>query len=379
MQVTQVRWSEELGWSSLPASWPVTQAQVAFVFGSGALLKRSALLAELRERAPQTALFGCSTAGEILGDEVRDETLAVTFVHFAHTTVSVHSVDIGAGISCRVAGAELGYSIRAAGLRLVIVLSDGLGVNGSDLVRGLRMTLPENVLVTGGLAADGARFSETYVLSGGQAERGRAVALAFYGDRLRVGCGSMGGWDQFGPERRITRSEGNVLYELDGKSALGLYKQYLGEHASELPASGLLFPLAIRPEEESNPLVRSILGVDEQNQSLTFAGDMPEGWYARLMRANFDRLVDGAHGAAQAGLAGMAAGDTQLALLISCVGRKIILQQRIEEEIEAVRDVLGPAAAITGFYSYGELAPFTTGARCELHNQTMTITTLGEA
>ena len=193
---------------------------------------------------------------------------------------------------------------------------------------------------------------------------------------MRVGCGSMGGWDQFGPERRITRAAGNVLYELDGRSALALYREYLGEHAAALPASGLLFPLAIRAEEDDQPLVRTIMRVNEETQSLTFAGDMPEGWYARLMRANFDRLVDGAVGAARAGVADGV--ETELALLISCVGRKLILGQRVEEEVEAVREVVGAGAAMTGFYSYGELAPFKTGARCELHNQTMTITTLGE-
>jgi hypothetical protein len=226
------------------------------------------------------------------------------------------------------------------------------------------------------MAADGDRFGETLVLAGDRVESGLAVALALYGDRLRVGCGSRGGWDQFGPERRITRSEGNVLYELDGKSALALYREYLGEHAAALPASGLLYPLAIRAEEDDQPLVRAILRVNEETQSLTFAGDIPEGWYARLMRANFDRLVDGALGAARAGVAEGA--EAELALLISCVGRKLILGQRVEEEVEAVREVLGTGTAMTGFYSYGELAPFKTGARCELHNQTMTITTLGE-
>ena len=376
MHVKQVRWSEESGWNEAPGRWESEGAHVAFVFGAGRLLRRVELMDELRARSPSALLFGCSTAGEILGDEVRDETLAVSFVTFAHTCVAIHTVSVGPGMSCRVAGAELGHAIHPEGLRHVIVLSDGMMVNGSDLVRGLRMTLPEGTVVTGGLAADGDRFGETVVLAGDRVESGLAVALALYGERLRVGCGSMGGWDQFGPERRITRAAGNVLYELDGRSALALYREYLGEHAAALPASGLLFPLAIRAEEDDQPLVRTIMRVNEETQSLTFAGDMPEGWYARLMRANFDRLVDGAVGAARAGVADGV--ETELALLISCVGRKLILGQRVEEEVEAVREVVGAGAAMTGFYSYGELAPFKTGARCELHNQTMTITTLGE-
>jgi hypothetical protein len=169
------------------------------------------------------------------------------------------------------------------------------------------------------------------------------------------------------------------LYEFDGQSALGLYKKYLGEHADRLPASGLLFPLSLRTRAGETPVVRTILAVDEAAQSMTFAGDVPEGSYARLMKANFDRLIDGASEAARSSQGAIGPAPAELAILISCVGRKLLLKQRVEEEVEGVREVLGPRPVFTGFYSYGEISPFTTGARCELHNQTMTITTLAEA
>jgi hypothetical protein len=196
---------------------------------------------------------------------------------------------------------------------------------------------------------------------------------------LRVGFGSLGGWDPFGPERMITRAHGNVLYELDGQSALALYKRYLGDHAKELPASGLLFPLSLRTSEHMAPVVRTILSVNEAEQSMTFAGDVPEGGYVRLMKANFDRLIDGAVGAGRVSAQALANAPADLALLISCVGRRMVLRQRVEEEVEGVREVVGPAATLTGFYSYGEISPFTPSARCELHNQTMTVTTLRES
>jgi hypothetical protein len=238
--------------------------------------------------------------------------------------------------------------------------------------------LPAGVAVTGGLSGDGARFGETWVCANGAAEQKRIVLLGFYGDRLRVGYGSMGGWDSFGPERRITRSKGNVLFELDGRSALELYKEYLGSHASGLPASGLLFPLTLRSEETGESVVRTILAVNEADQSMTFAGDMPEQALARLMRANFDRLIDGAAGAARTCRQKLGEEKTDLAILISCVGRKLVLKQRIEEEVEAVVEVLGETVVSTGFYSYGEISPFIPEARCALHNQTMTVTTLSE-
>jgi hypothetical protein len=259
------------------------------------------------------------------------------------------------------------------------VFSEGLKVNGSELVKGLTAALPHSVTVTGGLSGDGQRFASTYVVWKGKPERGSIVAAGLYGPALRVGYASLGGWDSFGPERLITRSRNNVLYELDGHSALELYKQYLGEHAADLPASGLLFPLSLRTTRDATPVVRTILAVDENEQSMTFAGDVPTGAYARLMKANFDRLIDGAAGAARVSYQAGGATPPNLALLISCVGRKMVLQQRIEEEVEGVRDIMGERTVLTGFYSYGEISPFTPSARCELHNQTMSITTFTES
>ena len=216
-------------------------------------------------------------------------------------------------------------------------------------------------------------------MCGGAPESGTVAAMGLYGDNLKVGYGSLGGWDSFGPERLVTKATANVLYELDGKPALDLYKQYLGDHAKGLPATGLLFPLSLRANEGDTGVVRTILSVNEQERSMTFAGDIPVGSYVRLMKANFERLIDGAAGAAKACHQGLAPSTPDLAVLISCVGRKLVLKQRIEEEVEGVREVLGEHAVLTGFYSYGEISPFTRSAKCELHNQTMTITTFSES
>lgn len=261
----------------------------------------------------------------------------------------------------------------------VLVLSDGLSVNGTELVNGLKENLPSSVIITGGLSGDGDRFSTTLVYADSPAEAGKVAVIGFYGKRLKIGYGSLGGWDPFGPDRLITKSNDNVLYELDGQSALELYKKYLGEHADGLPATGLLFPLMIRAKNEhEDGLVRTILSVDENEKTMTFAGDLPEGHYAQLMKANFDRLIDGASGAAQSSYNKLGSSTPEFALLISCVGRKLVLKQRVEEEVESVRDVLGDKAVLTGFYSYGEISPYAVTGNCELHNQTMTITTFSE-
>ena len=370
-------WSEAHGWQRRIPETPVA-AQLVLVFGSTALVRNEKLIREIQAAHPNAFLMGCSTAGEICGTSVTDDSLVATAIEFAHTRIEKAGMTIGQGEDIRHAGRSLAGLLPQENLKHVFVLSEGLHVNGSELVKGLTEALPEGVGVTGGLSGDGARFQETVVLWEGRAARDTVVAVGFYGGRLKVGCGSLGGWDPFGPERIVTRSAANKLYELDGKSVLELYKMYLGEHAAGLPASGLLFPLSIRCHADDLPLVRTILAVNEEEQSMTFAGDVPEGASARLMKANFDRLVDGAEGAASTSCGALGTIAPELAILISCVGRKMVLQQRIEEELEGVRAVTGESTILTGFYSYGELSPFTPSAKCELHNQTMTVTTFAE-
>lgn len=373
MDITQRQWTPANGWTVVPAGSDA--AQLVLVFGGTAQLDVDRYN-ELRTVYPEALVVGCSTAGEIAGTSVSDDTLVVTAVRFAHSQVRLASARVEASGDDRRIGSTLAAQLLGPGLVHVLVLSDGLHVNGTELAAGLEGGLPPGVAVTGGLSGDGARFTRTLVVADAPPAERVVAAIGFYGERLRVGYGSLGGWDPFGPDRLITRSVGNVLYELDGQPALQLYKRYLGEHAAGLPASGLLFPLALRGADATDTgLVRTILAVDEADGSMTFAGDVPQGTHARLMKANFDRLIEGAAGAAQASRLTAGAG---LAVLISCVGRKLVLGQRIEEEIEGVRRVLGDAVALTGFYSYGEISPYAPTARCELHNQTMTITSFAE-
>lgn len=373
---------EKDGWKTLPGEDLGRAAQWVFVFGGRTKLEDPGTYAELKEMYPDAQILLCSTAGEILGSDVRDGSLSVTATVWEKTKIAAAQVTVASAEESQAAGKKLAAQLTQDGLAHVMVFSDGQRVNGTSLVHGLIETLPKHVAVTGGLVGDGADFKKTLVGLNAVPEEGRIVLLGFYGADLKVGYGSLGGWDPFGPERLITRAKTNVLYELDGQPALALYKEYLGEQAKNLPASGLLFPLQLRlkGEQGEEEVTRTLLNVDEKEQSLTFAGDMPEGVYARLMKANFDRLIDGAAGAGSMSAEGLGTRTPELAILISCIGRKLVLKDRVEEEIEAVREAIGKEAAVCGFYSYGEISPVApTEKQCRLHNQTMTITTFREA
>ena len=378
MKIQQKIWTEEKGWSPKFKGKADETVQLVFLFGAVPLLQKEPIFQTLKKHYPKAHVFGCSTAGEIYGTQVFDNSIVCTAVSFQFTQIKGEQVKLSKSIDSHLAGEILAKSLNREGLAHIFTLSDGLNVNGSELVKGLSLNLPEGIKVTGGLAGDGGHFHETLTFWDSAPQKNTVAAIGFYGNRLKVGYGSLGGWDPFGPERIITRSSGNILYELDGKSALELYKKYLGEHANGLPATGLLFPLSLRASEEQTGVVRTILAINEEDQSMTFAGDMPKGAYARLMKANFDRLIDGAVGAAKTSYEAIGSFTPELAILISCVGRKMVLKQRTEEEVEGVREILGNSTILAGFYSYGEICPFTPDTKCELHNQTMTITIFSE-
>lgn len=380
MRTQQLTWTEAQGWHA-GGGGPPERADLVIYFGARAALACGARYRELRARFPRAHILGCSTGGQIRQDDVADDEIAGVALSFARTEIRLACAEARDPTQSRSCGQTLGQALAGEELAGIFVLSDGLNVNGSALVAGIASVVGDHVPITGGLAGDGARFEETLVGGDGPPRSRQVAAVAFYGKAVRIGHGSAGGWDEFGPRRQITRAEGNVLYELDGEPALDLYTRYLGEEAAGLPGTALLFPLRIRdPQHPENELVRTVLAVDHLRHSMTFAGDMPEGWVAQFMRGNFDRLAAGAADAARQAAAGIgeAAGDG-VAILVSCIGRRLLMGQHTVDEVEAAGSELGTRMPRLGFYSYGEISPHGPSGICQLHNQTMTVTAIGEA
>lgn len=377
MKILQFQWLPEYGWKPAILKIPDFNPDLILIFGNKLNIQQTEIMQPIMEFFKDAQILGCSTAGEIFGTQIFDNSISLIVIEFEKTNIESHSFRINHVDDSYEAGVQLAKQFRTEGLQHLFVLSDGIKVNGSELVKGLSQHLPRQVSITGGLAGDGAHFKDTLILHNTIISSELIAAVGFYGNAINIGYSSFGGWDTFGPERLITKSQNNILFEVDGKSALGLYKQYLGDYAKDLPASGLLFPLNIKKYAHEKGLVRTILGIDEIKQSLIFAGDMPQGWIAQLMIANNNKLIEGAAQAAKNIMTSFNS-ETQLAILISSVGRKLVLKHRIEEEIEAVSSIIGQGAIYTGFYSYGEISPISKEHSCELHNQTMTITIFSE-
>lgn len=353
---------------------------LVLVFGAADYFTQVEGIARVSEACPSALVLGCSTAGEISAGGVEDGSCSLTAVHFDDVRLRSAATDLAGMADSFAAGQRIGAQLKGADLKAVLLFGPGTQINGSALVDGLAGIVGDSVPITGGLAGDGGAFRQTFTVGSPGISDHQVVAAGLYGERLVLGHGSFGGWETFGPARKVTRCAGNVLYELDGEPALAVYKRYLGPHAQGLPASGLLFPFAMLGEDHSAlGLIRTILGVDEAAGSLILAGEVVQDGYLKLMHASTDKLVNGAEAAAEAAGAMFGTPGDRLAILVSCVGRKLVMGQRVDEEVEAVADVFGSQAVLTGFYSYGEISPFTPGSSCRLHNQTMTITCLGEA
>ncbi|KTD04277.1 FIST signal transduction protein [Fluoribacter gormanii] len=385
MEIKAFQFVKNKGWNLKEFPNLDSENTLILIFAAPEFMDFQDPIMQLANFYSKSNIIGCSTAGEIFGNYLFDHSITVAVIKFAKTTLKIAKAEVNNSKDSENAGKLIAEQLKADDLRSIFILSDGLNLNGSELVQGLnKVKGNHNIIITGGLAGDGSHFEKTWTILNNKVLDHYAVAVGFYGSDIHIGHASMGGWDIFGPVRRITRSESNVLYELDYQPALQLYKEYLGEKAAELPSSGLLYPLAINNPQihDETQLVRTILAINEKEQSLTFAGDIPMGWHAQLMRANFDRLIESAH---EAGLLAnkLMLNDKLeklgpvLAIDISCVGRRLLLGERTEEEIESTMSALPKGSTQVGFYSYGELSPFSVG-NCELHNQTMTITTIYE-
>lgn len=381
MRAEQLTWSGESGWVGSGAA--PGQADLVIYFGTRQSLGCGTRYQELKSMFPDAHIMGCSTGGQIHNDDVTDD-IAALAVKFDNTKIRLATQTIAGAQDSKICGQAIGRSLGALDLAGMFVLCDGMNVNGSALVAGITDVIGHGIPVTGGMAGDGADFKQTIVGGDSEPVSNFVAAVGFYGKSIHIGHGSAGGWDVFGPRRRITQSEGNVLFELDGEPALDLYKRYLGEEADGLPGSALLFPLRISdPDRSGHEVVRTVLAVDHQQRTMTFAGDVPQGWSAQLMRGTFDRLAAGAAEAArqahEVAVAKSGPGASNgVAILVSCIGRRLMLGQRTADEVESAGSELAPGTLRVGFYSYGEISPHAASGVCELHNQTMTVTTLNE-
>jgi hypothetical protein len=362
---------------STSPDFSATKANLVLAFGERELLECSQPYRKLRELYSEAQIVICSTSGQISNFNLVENKIVSTAIEFEKSTIKTVEIDLLKNKNIEELGLVVKNELFNDNLKLLVVLSEGSYVNGTELVNELGKQSNYSLPIFGGLAGDRVAFLKTIVGLNKEAEEGKVVVIGLYGDAINFSSGCEGGWTDYGPEREVTLSEKNVLYKIGDRYALDIYKEYLGKYADDLPSSALYFPLSMKENKDSSPVVRTILSIDEKTKSMTFAGNIPQGSFVRLMKGNFDKLIDASYSAASAAFSSHTK-DPELALIVSCVGRKIVLGNRVEEEFEAVKEVSG-STLLCGFYSYGEISPIKNHEFCELHNQTIAILTISES
>jgi hypothetical protein len=379
MKTVQLKKTAQSDWKYISDDISLTKPLV-FVFGNRYMLESETILQEVRALFPDGEFVFGSTSGDITSQYVDDESITVTAIEFEKSWYIIRTANVlenDTKVDSFETGKNLIEQFDPNGLKHVFIVPEGSFVNGSQLTLGMNVATNNNLLITGALCGDAARFEKTVASYNELPKSGEIVAIGLYGDTLDVSFAINGGWIPFGPERIVTKSEANVLFELDNQPALDLYKKYLGEKSKELPGAALLYPLKVKSTNEKQSIVRTILNINEAENSMILAGDILENSRVQLMMTNVDTIVDASEAAAVQALK-LREKEPELAILVSCIGRKLVLDQRVEEKVEEVIEVVGKNTTICGLYSYGEIAPFGGEKNCQLHNQTMTITLISE-
>lgn len=377
MKIIQLQRHSNKNWKYITPKQELNNPLV-LVFGNRFLLEAEGLYQEIKTMFPNGHIVFGSSSADITAHYVDDNCITITAIEFEKTSFIIKTSNVlHTNFDSFKTGNDLIKKLPTQGLKYVFIISEGSFINGSELTNGMNTATKNNILITGGLCGDGSRFEKTVASYNEKPKPGEIIAIGFYGEALEVTFSIYGGWTPFGPERIVTKSDSNILYELDNKPALDLYKKYLGEKSKDLPGSALLYPLNVKSENEKQSYVRTILNINEADNAMILAGDIPKNSKVQLMMTNVDNIAHASERAAKQALA-LRKNKPQLALLVSCIGRKLVLDQRVEEEVEEVLAVIGNETIIAGFYSYGEIAPFHGETNCQLHNQTMTITLISE-
>ncbi|MCH2032497.1 MAG: FIST C-terminal domain-containing protein [Tenacibaculum sp.] len=377
MKTVQLQRKKDSDWHYLTENHELKEPLV-LVFGNRYLLENENIYNEVKSIFKDGHIVFGSTSGDITSEHVEENCITITAIEFEKSNFIIKRVNVLESDSNSFdTGQGLVKQFPEDGLKHVFVVSEGSFINGSELTQGMNSATNNNLLITGGLCGDDARFEKTLASYNENPKPGEVVAIGLYGDSLEITFSINGGWTPFGPERVVTKSKANILYELDNKPALDLYKKYLGDKSKDLPGAALLYPLKVKSDNEDQSIVRTILNIDENNHSMILAGNVLEGQKVQLMMTHVDSIVNASEEAAS-NANKIRVKDPELAILVSCVGRKLVLDQRVEEEVEEVIEAIGDKVTICGMYSYGEIAPFDGEKKCQLHNQTMTVTLISE-
>ncbi|MDO8593253.1 MAG: FIST N-terminal domain-containing protein [bacterium] len=363
----------------------VVQPELIIVFAS-VKYDQEKLLSGIRRISGATPLIGCSDAGEIVTEGSKEKGVAVMAIESDKIDfITANGGEING--QPRQAGEKLAQELKNKGknkLSCVMMLSDVLTGNGADIVRGAQEKLGDEILLFGGAAGDDFAFKKTFSYLNDQVLTSSLVGVGLMG-KFSIGIGVRHGWEPIGLPLKVTKSAGAVVQELNNKPAIRVYEDYFGKQAEEmkkepLAKMAITYPLGMKIKASDEFLIRDPITVDSQG-AITCAAEVPVGAEVNLMIGSKEEAVAAAKKAATIAKEQLKGAAPAAILMFNCIARCKLFGRYADDEIKAIKSVLGEKVPLIGFYTYGEIAPFGISGeyrKAYFHNETAVVIAIGE-
>jgi len=355
------------------------EPDLILIFASFDFENLSCSIQDISKKFKNAIITGCTSNGIINSKGVNNSVIAITALKFTNSSVALYTINLSPD-SCATfeCGSKFINKIEQDNLKHIFLLSDQHLLIEQEFLDGMNANSDAAVSITGGLSSNSEFDDSKGLIINGKLDTNKAIAVAFYGESLKVGYHAVAGWNSYGSEHLVTNSSEKKILEIDDQPALDWYNSHFNENdIKKIKNIGIKYPIKIRNSENTSPVLRSPEHFDESDKSINLLSDISKGSYIRVMKADKDRVINGAENAAKKIIENYNH-QHELAILISCKGRKLLLNGSTSEEVEAVVDQFPESTITTGFYSNGEISPFYKKTKCSYHNLTMCITTISE-
>lgn len=348
--------------------------------------------AGVRSVSGDALLVGSSTAGEITTGGPSAKHSVVVMAIKSDTTKFYAGLGENIAKDAFAAGKQAAENTKSQTtdpLRAFMMISDVLVGNGAEIVRGVLSSLGAHFPIVGGASGDDFQFKKTYQHLNDKVYSGVVVGFGWVGD-FEFGIGVKHGWVPVGTPKKVTRSEGSIVHELDGKPAITIYDEYFGEkeaavlRTETLAKLAVSYPLGMKVEGSDEMLIRDPITVNATG-SITCAGEFPEGSSVQLMIGSKDTAIKVAGEAARNAVEQLNGAKPKAVIIFNCIARNKLFGENSGDEIKEIQKAVGEDTPLIGFYTYGEQAPLGGEVRniekCNpaFHNETVVIAVIGDS
>lgn len=332
------------------------------------------ILQNINQTFPGIQLIGCTTDGEMSSclEFQQDSLVLMLFCS--------DEVEFLASVGYNVSSDPMAIARQTAKTaqeklssppKLCLTLPESLTTSGVLLLEGLKQGLGKTIPIVGGTSGDQRQFSKTAQFFQTEVLHD-AIPILLLSGNLLMGHSIANGWIPMGKKGTVTKVEGNVLYEIDGRSPM----EFCRDVGMERPTPE--YRLAVFDPEESHWYLRTANGnYDAQTGGIAFFADIPLNAAVQLVRATRDNILDSVQTSTQQALDVYPGMQPSAALFFSCANRRLVLGTRAKEEHQIAVNVVSRSLPVCGFYTYGEIAPLIQTGESRFHNETFVTLFLG--